>query len=316
MALRQHGERMATGGSAPIGSETFLSRVERFDVVSSTNDIVAGWLAAGTPEVCLAIADTQTDGRGRLGRTWQAPAGAALLGSIGLRPTWLDPARTWRIAAVIALAMADAAEAVAGLAEGTIRLKWPNDLVVPFGASGRPIAAAGAIATGAAAEIRKLAGLLGESDGLGTADPRVVVGIGINAEWPRDAFPPELREDMTSLHDVAGGRAIDREVLLDGFLARLETRIEALRGGRFDVAGWEDRQLTTGHEVSLGRPDGTVELVRAIGVDALSGALLVEGRASGEEREVFAGEIRHLRLGGSDAARASAATAPATTARV
>ena len=62
--------------------------------------------------------------------------------------------------------MADAAEEVAGLAPGTIRLKWPNDLVVE-GDGG----------------VRKLAGVLGETDGLGTDDPRAVVGIGINADW-------------------------------------------------------------------------------------------------------------------------------------
>jgi BirA family biotin operon repressor/biotin-[acetyl-CoA-carboxylase] ligase len=310
VALRQPGERTATKGLASAVSSTFLSRIERFETVTSTNDVVAGWLAEGTPEVCVAIADRQTAGRGRLARSWQAPAGAALLGSIGLRPTWLAPERTWRTGAVVALAMADAAEDVGGLAEGTIRLKWPNDLVVPFGAADRPVAA-GAVADGGSVagsgavagaggrnRIRKLAGVLGETDGLGTTDPRVVVGIGINADWPRAAFPLDLRDDMTSLHDMSGGRPIDRDQLLDAFLSRLETRVEALRGGRFDVAGWTERQLTSGHEVRLERPDGTAEVVRAVGVDALSGALVVVGPGSSDEREVFAGEIRHVRLAG------------------
>src|SRR3990170_8846456 len=66
---------------------SFLSRLERFDVVTSTNDVVAGWLAEGTPEVALAIADRQTAGRGREQRTWIAPPGAALLLSLGFRPS-------------------------------------------------------------------------------------------------------------------------------------------------------------------------------------------------------------------------------------
>ena len=103
---------------------------ERFDRVGSTNDVVRGWLADGTPEVCLAVAAEQTAGRGRDGRTWVAPPGAALLLSLGFRPTWLAPESVWRLAAIASLAMADAAEAVAGLAAGTIRLKWPNDLVL------------------------------------------------------------------------------------------------------------------------------------------------------------------------------------------
>ena len=71
-----------------------------------------------TPEVCLAVADEQTEGRGRHGRTWTAPPGAALLGSLGFRPTWLAPDRAWRLAAVVALAMCDAAEDVAGSPPG------------------------------------------------------------------------------------------------------------------------------------------------------------------------------------------------------
>ena len=61
----------------------FLARQEQFAAVGSTNDVVRDWLAAGTPEVCLAVADEQTAGRGREGRTWVAPAGGALLLSLG-----------------------------------------------------------------------------------------------------------------------------------------------------------------------------------------------------------------------------------------
>ena len=88
----------------------FLARQERFDVVGSTNDVVRGWLADGVAEVCLAVADEQSAGRGREGRTWTAPAGRALLLSLGFRPTWLAPERVWRLAAVTSLAMADAGE--------------------------------------------------------------------------------------------------------------------------------------------------------------------------------------------------------------
>ena len=95
----------------------FLSRQERFDSVTSTNDVVRGWLADGVAEVCLAVADEQTAGRGRDGRRWVAPRGAALLMSLGFRPDWLAPDRVWRLAATTSLAMADAAEEVAGLAD-------------------------------------------------------------------------------------------------------------------------------------------------------------------------------------------------------
>lgn len=263
----------------------FIARQERFTSIGSTNDVVRAWLADGTPEVCLAVADEQTAGRGRQGRTWTAPPGAALLLSLGFRPTWLEPDRVWRLGATVSLAMADAAEEVAGLPDRAIRLKWPNDLTAEVGD-----------------DARKLAGVLGETDGLGTADPRAIVGIGINADWPADAFPPELAATMTSLREASHGRPIDLALLLDAFLSRLEVRIEALRGGRFDVADWMDRQLTTGHLVDLELPDGSHERRRALGLDASSGALVVEDpSAQRGERHVHVADVARVRLGSDDA---------------
>jgi BirA family biotin operon repressor/biotin-[acetyl-CoA-carboxylase] ligase len=269
----------------------FLARQERFAVVGSTNDVVRDWLATGTPEVCLAIADEQRAGRGREGRSWVAPRGAALLLSLGFRPTWLEPDRVWRLAATVSLAMADAAEEAAGLPDGAIRLKWPNDLVVETAGLAVPVPPE------RPSEVRKLAGVLGETDGLGTDDPRAVIGIGVNTDWAAADFPPELASSMTSLREASHGRPIDQVALLDGFLGRLEVRIEALRGGRFDVGDWTARQLTSGRFVELAAPDGTATTVRALGVDIASGGLVVDDPATpGGERTVVVGEIRHVRL--------------------
>ena len=259
---------------------SFISRQERFDQVGSTNDVVRGWLAEGTPEVCLAVADEQTAGRGRDGRTWQAPPGAGLLCSLGFRPTWLAPDRAWRLAAIVSLAMADAAEEIAGLTDRSIRLKWPNDLVVEAGG-----------------EVRKLGGVLGETSGLGTSDPRVVVGLGLNADWAAADFPAELAATMTSLRVASNGRPVDLPALFAAFIDRLEARTIALRDGHFDVADWVDRQLTRGRPVRLELPDGSAFDTRALGVDVASGGLVIEdlGLPAGE-RIVLTGEIRHLRL--------------------
>jgi BirA family biotin operon repressor/biotin-[acetyl-CoA-carboxylase] ligase len=272
----------------------FLSRHERFDRVGSTNDVVRDWLAAGTPEICLAVAGEQTAGRGRDGRRWIAPPGAALLLSLGFRPSWLAADAAWRLAAVVSLAMAEAAEAEAGLPPGMIRLKWPNDLVIASDTAGA-IDVAGATGPGALPDVRKLAGVLGETDGLGSDDPRVVVGLGLNAEWGAADFPPELAGTMTSLREAAR-RPIDPDAVLDGFLARLRPRVEALRAGAFNGARWSDRQVTTGHTVRLETPAG-YETVRALGVDVSTGALIVaDPSAAAGERSVFVGEITHVRL--------------------
>lgn len=277
----------------------FLSRRERFASVGSTNDVARSWLEAGTPEVCLAVADEQTAGRGREGRTWTAPPRVGLLLSLGFRPTWLEPEHTWRLAAITASAMAEAAEDVAGLVDGTIRLKWPNDLVV----------------VGTA--VRKLGGLLGETVGLGTDDPRAIVGIGVNANWDRPGFPPALADAMTSVRELADGRPIDPGAVLEAFLARIEARTIDLRAGRFDADGWSARQVTTGRAVQLQGPDGESSYVRVLGVDPDGGGLIVDDQgAVGGRRTVMTGEIVHLRLADGSAVDgpaepASARPAPA-----
>jgi BirA family biotin operon repressor/biotin-[acetyl-CoA-carboxylase] ligase len=260
-----------------------VRRRERFRAIASTNDVVREWLAAGEPEICAAFADEQTAGRGRSGRTWTAPAGRGLLVSLGFRPTWLSADRTWRLAAIVSLAMADAAEELAGLPAGTIGLKWPNDLVI----------------APAEGTVRKLGGVLGETDGLGTDDPRVVVGIGLNADWPDDAFPSELRATMTSLRAAAGDRTVDTRLLGERFLARVEARARDLHEKRFDGAEWASRQVTTGRTIELALPDGGSESVLATGVDADTGALLVRDVATeASDRAIVVGEIVHVRLAG------------------
>jgi BirA family biotin operon repressor/biotin-[acetyl-CoA-carboxylase] ligase len=278
----------------------FVARYERFDVVGSTNDVVREWLAEGNPEVCLAVADEQTAGRGREGRTWTAPAGRALLLSLGFRPTWLQPDRAWRLAAATSLAMADAAEQVAGLASGTIRLKWPNDLVVASSgewlAGASPSPSEGSEAN-RRSDVRKLAGVLGETVGLGSDDPRAVVGIGVNSDWPATEFPADIAATMTSLREVAGGRPIDHILLLDTFKVHVEGRIEALRAGQFSDGDWVDRQLTDGRLVRIEHHDGRSEMVRAVRADPDGGGLVIEDpTADIGERTIVSGEIRHLRV--------------------
>jgi BirA family biotin operon repressor/biotin-[acetyl-CoA-carboxylase] ligase len=267
-----------------------FSRREHFASVGSTNDVVRDWLLAGTPEVCLAVADEQTAGRGREGRRWVAPPGAALLLSLGFRPTWLAPDRVWRLAALASLAMAEAADATVGLRDGTVRLKWPNDLAIEDGGAADP----------RRGTLRKVAGVLGETDGLGSADPRAVIGIGINVGWPASTFPEELASTMTSLHEVSGGRSLDPGALLDAFTARLERALLSLREGRFAGGDWMARQVTTGREVSLEHPDGSRETVAALGVDDETGGLILDAPPGRPERRILSGEIRHVRLVGPD----------------
>lgn len=255
---------------------SFLSRMERFDVVASTNDVVAEWLSAGTPEVALAVADRQTAGRGREQREWIAPGGAALLLSLGFRPPALAAADGWRLSAVLALAAAEAAESVSGLPDGTIGLKWPNDLV----------------AQGADGSVRKIAGVLGESSIDGESITSAVVGIGLNCDWPASEFPPSIALTMTSLREISR-RRVDREAILVDLLESLDRRYRALRRGDFDAPAWVERQWTTGRRLSVETAGRTVE-GRGLGVDPDSGALLIE--TDGRTLAIGSGEVLSCRL--------------------
>jgi BirA family transcriptional regulator, biotin operon repressor / biotin---[acetyl-CoA-carboxylase] ligase len=141
----------------PSGGETRFADIRRFASLDSTNRYLLDEARAGAPEGVVAVADHQTAGRGRLGRAWEAPPGAALLCSILLRPE-LPVDRLHLATAVVALAAAEAVETVAGLRPD---VKWPNDLLLGD---------------------RKLAGVLAEAE-----LPAVVVGIGINVS----AAPPD-----------------------------------------------------------------------------------------------------------------------------
>jgi BirA family transcriptional regulator, biotin operon repressor / biotin---[acetyl-CoA-carboxylase] ligase len=146
--------------SDPRLDGTRFRDVRWFESVDSTNRYLLDCAAHGAAEGVVAVADEQTAGRGRLGRSWIAPPGTALLVSVLLRPS-LPVERLHLVTLAAALAATEAVPDVGA------RVKWPNDVVVGD---------------------RKLAGVLAEADGAGA----VVVGMGLNLR--DDWFPPDLRD--------------------------------------------------------------------------------------------------------------------------
>lgn len=241
----------------------FARTVWWYPEISSTNT-VAGQLAdAGCEEGHVLVADAQTAGRGRHGRSWASPAGAGLYFSIVLRPP-RESASLLTIAAGVAVA--DGILAATGLEPD---LKWPNDLYVGT---------------------RKLAGILAESGSAASGEPHVVLGCGINI-MPA-AYPSEVAGRATSL-EAELGRAVDRGAVLAECLAALAARYEDLQAERRAevLTAWRTRAaLTFGRQLEwdLG---GSVRRGVAEGIDD-GGALLVRTTA-GLER-VISGEIRWI----------------------
>jgi BirA family biotin operon repressor/biotin-[acetyl-CoA-carboxylase] ligase len=153
-------------------------------------------LAAGAPEGAVAVADEQTEGRGRLGRHWEAPAGTSVLCSVQLRPT-VETSRLPELTILGAEACREAIEIVTGLPTA---LKEPNDVLIRG---------------------RKTAGVLGEA-----SEGRVVLGIGINVNVSRGELPGNVRIPATSLLVETGG-PVDRPTLLVELLDALERRYDA-----------------------------------------------------------------------------------------
>jgi BirA family biotin operon repressor/biotin-[acetyl-CoA-carboxylase] ligase len=212
------------------------------------------------------VADRQTAGRGRLNRTWEAPAGSALLVSMLLRPNLL-PTHVHSTTMAAAVAASDACEEVAGFRP---LLKWPNDVVV---------------------EGRKLAGLLAEAELAGDKVDAVVVGMGLNVNW--DAPPPELAGIAVAASEVAG-RPVDRQALLAHFLDRFEEHYSALvepGGWRGTLLNYRRLSATLGQEVRVEVP-GETFTGKAVEITG-EGHLLVE--ADGDVRRVSAGDVVHLR---------------------
>ena len=276
------------GPDAIAGPETGTTRRRFRDVrwmaeTGSTNADVMQLARQGEAEGVVLVADHQTAGRGRAGRTWTAPPGASLLCTVLLRPPApVAPLVTF----ALAVAAAEAVESLAGFSPG---LKWPNDLVVED----------------ADGSTRKLAGILAEAEwppsshhSGGYRAPAsheratVALGIGLNIDWP-DALPDDLAGIAVAMNHVSG-ESIDRRVVLDAVLDRLDVRYGALAAG--DVAGvldeWRRRSSTLGRRVrvDLG-PDDVV----GTAVDLTDeGHLLVEAD-DGRRRTLAVGDVVHLR---------------------
>jgi BirA family transcriptional regulator, biotin operon repressor / biotin---[acetyl-CoA-carboxylase] ligase len=239
------------------GAVPWVRRVACIPEIDSTNAEALRLAAGGEPDGLVVVTDAQSAGRGRLGRSWWAEPGTALLASWLIRPR-LGPERLPLLSLVAGIAAACAAAAAAGV---DVRLKWPNDLLLGS---------------------RKLGGILAETDGRGA----VVVGLGLNVR--QEAFPDEIREIATSLA-AGGGRTPSRAWLLAGTLSGFGARMEAPQDALDDYRAICD---TLGRVVRVDRNDAPSLEGEAVDVTE-TGALVME-TPSGREI-VAAGDVVHLR---------------------
>jgi BirA family transcriptional regulator, biotin operon repressor / biotin---[acetyl-CoA-carboxylase] ligase len=236
-----------------------------YATVSSTMDVAEEAVLAGAPEGLVVVAEEQTHGRGRRGRTWSSPPGAGLYLTFVLRPPLVGAGGM--MLGLITLATGVAVRTAIGRASGfEPELKWPNDVMV-----GR----------------RKLAGILAEGHGLGRPNQAVLVGLGVNVLSA--AHAGEISARATSLEDELG-RPVDRSRVLEELLVAVPEAYDNLRRGNADdiLRAWRQAAPSAeGAAVRWHSAEGPREGTTA-GVDRVGALLVTTGR--GTER-IVGGEL-------------------------
>jgi len=246
----------------PFVRGTLFSDIRVYEEVESTNKTAKELAAAGAPGGIALIAERQSAGRGRLGRSFFSPAGAGIYMSVLLRPQ-KSAADATLITTAAAVAVCRAIKRVCGL---ETQIKWVNDVYL---------------------DGRKLCGILTEAGmnfETGTLD-YLVVGIGINVR--HSAFPPELRETAISLAERLGSQRIQRSRLIGEILNELTAATEDLEKKTF-LTEYRARSFILGKEIYVLSPTST-ERAEALDIDS-EGRLLVRGE-DGQIRALYSGEV-------------------------
>jgi BirA family transcriptional regulator, biotin operon repressor / biotin---[acetyl-CoA-carboxylase] ligase len=213
---------------ARLGETRVVGRdIRVFEETTSTNDVVERLARDGVKEGVVVFAESQTKGRGRLGRSWQSPAKKGLWFSVLLRPD-MRPQETTRLTVAAAAALARAIESEASL---TCDIKWPNDLMIRG---------------------RKVAGILTELSAELDHVKYVILGMGVDVNQGLREFAPELRKIATSLR-IESGQAVDRAALATTILRELDRDYARVCTGEFEAVAddWSNRCTTLGQEVVI-----------------------------------------------------------------
>jgi BirA family biotin operon repressor/biotin-[acetyl-CoA-carboxylase] ligase len=225
--------------SAPdvLHADDMISRLGRTEVIgrdirvfeetTSTNDVIEKLARDGVKEGVVVFAESQTRGRGRLGRKWTSPAKRGLWFSVLLRPD-LRPQETTRLNVASATALRRAIESQTGLKP---EIKWPNDILI---------------------QGKKVAGILTELSGELDHVKYVVLGIGVDVNLSQGDFPAELRKLATSLKAELG-KPVSRPELAVVILRELDLDYARITSGQFAAVAdeWEEHGTTIGQEVTI-----------------------------------------------------------------
>jgi BirA family biotin operon repressor/biotin-[acetyl-CoA-carboxylase] ligase len=211
-----------------LGKTRIVGRdIQVFERTTSTNDVIEKLARDGVKEGAVVFAESQTKGRGRLGRKWISPERKGLWFSILLRPD-LRPQEATQLTVASATALRRAIQNVTGLSP---EIKWPNDILVGG---------------------KKVAGILTELSAELDRVRHVILGVGVDVNLGAGEFPPELRKLATSLK-IESGRAFSRPELAATILRELDFDYARICAGKFTAVAdeWEAHCTTIGRDVTV-----------------------------------------------------------------
>jgi BirA family biotin operon repressor/biotin-[acetyl-CoA-carboxylase] ligase len=259
-----------------LGTRRIGRRIAVWNRVASTNDLAARAASTMANDGLVVLAEEQTAGRGQRGRSWTVPPRSSILMSVLLFPppdlAPLGAEAAAGCAWLTALAAVATAEVVSSWTGREARIKWPNDVRV----DGLKIA--GILVERVIAPPGPIRGGLAQESSL----PGVVIGIGLNADIDREAFPMELRHRATSVKALAPRGAIDRSALAQDLIRRLDAWYDlGLTGGSGTLNGpWRDRSEHLGKGVTVVTP-GDRLYGRLVDLDLQDGVVLELAEAGG-----------------------------------
>jgi BirA family transcriptional regulator, biotin operon repressor / biotin---[acetyl-CoA-carboxylase] ligase len=264
VAVGRHLKNMA--GDTGLFSE---EKLHFFETLNSTNEKAGVMARAGASDGTVIVADHQSQGRGRLGRLWDSPAGVNLYFSMILRPA-IEPRYAAQLTLLTGLALADTVSAVGA---DSVEIKWPNDLLL-----------AG----------KKLAGILTEMAVEADRVQFVVIGVGVNVNVPLDGLLPEISEIAMTLANHLK-KKVKRSTFLADFLCRFQILYrQYLQDGFAPIRSiWLERSRIKGCRVQINLLNDSFT-AWAVDLD-VDGFLIVKREDTGLEVRVLAGDVLLLK---------------------
>jgi len=247
-----------------LSTKFIAKKIHYFDYLASTMDLAMQLGIQAAPNGTLVLAESQTKGRGRLGRSWFSPKYKGIYLSLILRPK-ISPSASPILTLLSAVSICEAIKNIVGL---DAQIKWPNDVFICN---------------------KKIAGILTEMNAEVDKVNFVVIGIGLNVNNDKKS----LVAQATSLKEQAG-QSLSRVLLLQELLRKIENNYFLLeeKGAQAIIDKWRNFSLTLGRRVKVYCQDKHIE-GQAVDVDQ-DGALLIR-KDSGLMQKVFSGDVMHCR---------------------